>query len=221
MRSFLTLVICAAASVAMLGQSKSDSARADGRRIMQMPQTPLAQLVRPGEEDLTVVISADPPLTISPPQNVPMSAWLTQRAAGIVVAQITQVSPVLTSRGDWIRSTVEASIIDVVKTSNQWTPRHGDTFSFDQDGGVALIDGTRVHAVVPWTKPFEPGKQYLLFVQVDPSNKRIVVAPSSAYDLSAARPVRLAGRAPSHDDIEATETVEALGRVRTTAASAR
>lgn len=184
-----------------------------------MPQTPLAQLVRPGEEDLTVVVSADPPLEVGPPQNVSMSTWVTQLAAGVVVAQIIQVSPHLTSRGDWIRSTVEASIIDVIKTSKQWTPRYGDMFSFDQDGGVALIDGTRVHAVIPWTKPFESGKQYLLFVQVDPANKRTMVSPAWAYELSEARPARLAGHAPGPDDIEATDTVEALARVRATAAS--
>jgi hypothetical protein len=214
MKRFIMFVICLSASTGIVGQSRSNSPRPDARRVVQMPRTPLIQLVRPGEEDLTVVRSADPPLEVGPPKDTAMSTWLTTRAAGVVVAQIIQVSPEMTRNADWINSTVEASIIDVIKTSAQWAPKHGDTFSFGQDGGIAVIAGTRVHAVVPWARPFETGKQYLLFVQVDPSNNSVVVSPGFAYDIGGTRPVRLADHVRARDDIESTNSVQALNRVR-------
>ena len=39
----------------------------------------------------------------------------------------------------------------------------GDRLLFDDDGGTATVRGVTVDAVIPWERPFESGKRYLIF----------------------------------------------------------
>jgi hypothetical protein len=204
------------------GQSKPDSVAApQAREVPLSPGTPLFERIQPGEDTLIVRSTRNRPLEVLPPPNTSMFEWSAANASSVVVVEIIDSSPVLAKAGGWITSTIEASIIDVLKESNTRSLRAGGVFSFEQDGGEALVSGTRVRAILPWAKPFEVGHRYLLFVSVDPATKAVLVSPLAAYDISGERPVRLAPSKSGRDDIEATETVEALGRVRATAASAR
>jgi hypothetical protein len=191
------------------------------REVPLSPGTPLIEQIRNGEDTLIVRSTRSRPLEVLPPPNTSLFDWSTANASSVVVAEIIGRSPVLTKAGDWITSTIEASILEVLKESSTWSARAGGTFSFEQDGGEALVGGTRVRAILPWAKPFEVGHRYLLFVSVHPATKAVLVSPFGAYDISGQRPVRLGPSTSAPNEIETTDPVEALARVRAIAASAR
>lgn len=218
----VTVAVCCLSVFPVAGQSNPRSAAGpQAREVPLSPGTPLRERIQPGEDALIIRSTRSRPLEVLPPSGTSMFEWSTANASAVVVADIIDSSPVLAKAGDWITSTIEASIIEVLKPSNIWSPAAGGTFSFEQDGGEALVEGTRVRAILPWAKPFEVGHRYLLFVTVDPATKAALVTPLASYDIGGQRPLRLASSKSSRDDIEATETVEALGRVRAAAASLR
>jgi hypothetical protein len=141
--------------------------------------------------------------------------WFSKIAHAIVVADVLAVDPKLTESEDWITSRVTASVIEVFKTSVAWNPRAGDEFSFTQEGGELLIGvGTHVIAVLPWGKPVQPGKRYLIFASVDPETKRVIQGPTSTYEMSGSRLIRLAPSGDGPDDIEKGSEANVLKEVR-------
>jgi hypothetical protein len=216
-----TVGVCVLGVFPVIGQSNPSPADPQAREVLLSPGTALSERILPGEDTLIVRSTRSLPLEVLPRPGTSQFDWSTAGASAVVVVEIIGSSPVLTDAADWITSTIEASIVEVLKESAAWPVRPGETFTFEQDGGEASIGGTRVRAILPCAKPFEVGRRYLVFVSVDPATNAVVVGPFSSYDVSGEFPVRLAPGVAGRNDIEATETVEALNRVRAAAASER
>jgi len=182
----------------------------------------LADLIRPGEPALIVESGQDRPLEVLPGPEMSTMQWFSKIAHAIVVADVLAVDPKLTESEDWITSRVTASVIEVFKTSAAWNPRAGDEFSFTQDGGELLIGaGTHVTAVIPWAKPVQAGKRYLIFASVDPETKRVIVGPTSTYEIRDSRLIRLAPSGYGPDDIEKDSEANVRKEIREAVAALR
>jgi len=185
------------------------------RKVQRSPGKPVSELVQPHEDTILLMDTTSRPLEVLSPANVSIIDWKSQGADAIMVAEVHSVDAKLSQSQDWITSTITGSIVEVLKKPRWWNALPGDQLSFNWDGGEILIGGTRVIAVVPWSKPFEQGKRYLMFFGADPSNKTVITGPTAAYEMTEVRGFRrLAQNLSGDEEIEKLSPEAVLIRIR-------
>src|SRR5205814_1995700 len=109
MKHFLTITCVMPAIAALVTvQLTAQSHAANARRVPRSVGTPIAEMIRPGEEALIVEATRSRPLEVLPPPNVSAIAWKTRNAAAVLIAQIEGGSADVTEGRDWITSTFQA-----------------------------------------------------------------------------------------------------------------
>lgn len=181
------LVVVALATSTLIAQRQTV-----GRQIRMIPGTHLREALRPEDKSLVVIYPGDPPLEVTVPQDVSLTKWLFEVADGVVRARVDRRQGRLTSIGDWVQSTVTATVIEVFKAPRGANLRANSTFTFIEEGGEVRIDGVRIAAILPWARGFEISQTYLMALAIDPDSGRIVVGPTATYELKNARFERLA-----------------------------
>ena len=129
------------------------------RQITLKKGEPIEERILPTDQQLLVVADTDPPLEVSPPDGTTEVQWLTQLSPIVAIIEVKQLKPWLTEDRDWIKSTVTAEVIEVIKGDLTT----GQTVTFDVDGGEMMIKGTKVRGEVSWKKSFRKNAQYLVF----------------------------------------------------------
>ena len=146
-------------------------------RAISQKDRPLEQLIRPGQRLLVVEKDQSPPLTIQPPSpTTGQLEWFAKRTPLVLVIRVHSVVPKLTPTGDWIQSTVHATVEKALKSTSE-VVSPGQAFRFSQDGGEMIIRGTTVRAVLPYANLFEAGQRYLVFTEPSKGNDTYLIEP--------------------------------------------
>lgn len=131
--------------------------RTDGRT--------LGELARPGETRLEVVDRSFPPFAVGAEDPTIELTAHTRRADAVVVANVVEVYSRLTQRDEWLESTLEIEIEEVLK--NAAKPNEliaGQRLSLRSEGGEISHNGTTIVARPNWARVPEKGKRYLYFL---------------------------------------------------------
>ena len=141
----------------------------------------LEDLVKSRRKNEPVTIQKDqsPPSGIEPSPGVGVLEWWTSLAPLVFIVKVDRMQPALTANGDWIETTVTASVEEVIKKPADEPLALHDRVEFVQDGGELIITGVPVRAVLPWAAHFEHGQRYLLFTYKPTGNKFFVSAQST------------------------------------------
>src|SRR6266550_5735000 len=132
---------------------------------------------------LIVVDTADQPLRVGPDAGTALTEWLAIGADAALVVEVQDVESAVTAAQDWIKSRITVLVIDVLKGTSQRRFAIGSTFTFDQNGGEAVLEGRRVIAQTPGLqRPFKPGKRYLIFLAIG-NGGTILIGPETSYEL--------------------------------------
>jgi len=169
---------------------------------------PLADQLRPGDKHVAILINADTPLWMAPPDGVSWERFRAEISDFVIVARADAVTgrlvysadvapaaanpgersvPATEDRANWIVSSVLLHVERVIKGPPALAS--GDRLLLDDNGGTAMVRGVTVDAVIPWERPLEAGKRYLLFGSIHSGNRRSKVAvyeePSPGARLSS------------------------------------
>lgn len=179
--------------------------------------SPLADLIPPGQKEITVQKDQSPPGIVQPPAGMGQLEWMTSVSNAVFVIRVSGLSPRLTPQRDWITTTVAAEIESIIKISAAADVRIGSAISFEQDGGDLAINGTSVHARLHWTDPFNTGKRYLIFA--GRSGDTWQVSSAVAYEIDSDDRLAPLGRgdAPVTQGARSERAVQlstALARIR-------
>lgn len=185
--------------------------------VLSRPGTPLASLIKPGQTTLIVEKDQSPPLIVEPPAGVGQLEWLTSLSPVVLLIRVERIVPQLTPTADWIKSTVHASVEQILKSAPvTMSPDH--PIRFVQDGGEMQLSGARVRALLSWADSFQVGQRYLVFADPtqDPDLYQVVSAVSYRIDPAGETLVPLArrGQSTSERDVSLNAAVE---RVKTAA----
>jgi hypothetical protein len=184
------------------------------RRVRERPGTPIASIVRAGEEGLVIESVQDPPDEVQLGAGVPRTEFMTKRSRAILVVDVVSIDGQVTARQDWISSHVTASLVDIMKAPNEWSRKIGDLVTFEQEGGEAVVAGTKVQALLMWARPVEVGKRYLIFGTPLARTNGVQTGPSGIYEMTDSGGFRRLARPRGPDDIETSEQAVVLIRIR-------
>lgn len=204
-------VLCGGMFVAMLA---STVAAQEPRRV-RTSGAPLVELVKPNESTLIVESRRSPPLEVLPPAGTSALDWMFQISEVVLVVSVDDTRSQITASEDWITSTVQASVIEVLKAPGRLSLKASDQVSFEEDGGEAVVGGVLITAVVPWAKHVATGTRYLLFAGVNKKTGALVVDPAGLYEIpeGSGKLQRLA-RVQGPNDIEQESADDVLTRAR-------
>lgn len=192
-------------------------AQAPSSQVRQVPMSGklLQEVVLPGEKAVVVVSKRSRPHEVLPPKNTPAVDWMTRISDSVFVVFVQAIEPKLTHDETWITSRVTLSVAEVLKDSPVRPIRPGESVSFEQDGGTLAIDGTMVSAVVPWARPVQESRKYLVFAAVDKSTKELIFDNASSYEITPTGRLRkLLTAGPHPDQLEKATEEEVLARIR-------
>jgi hypothetical protein len=104
-------------------------------------------------------------------------------AAGVVLRVMIRGSQTsLTANGTSMVTDYWAAVIDVVKRPSDSRVNSRDTITIRRLGGVIDIEGFTVSSHENGFPPFETGKEYVLFLKVQPDQPfELVAGPQSAF----------------------------------------
>jgi hypothetical protein len=89
-----------------------------------------------------------------------------------------------------------------------------ESLTFEEDGGVVQIGQTQVRAVLPWSRPLEIGRRYLVFAAIA-SDGRLIVGPPGIYEFTNQTLSRLMPTDPGEpNDIQGLFAHEVLTRIQ-------
>jgi hypothetical protein len=186
MKRLVSFIIAATVSSALAGlhAQKQSPPSLETPRASHRKDLPLARLIQPGQRLLVVEKDQAPPHVVQPyPATLGFLEWLTQVSPLVLVIRVDNSVPALTSQGDWIKSTVHATIEQSLKsTSAMASP--GESVKFTQDGGEMIISGTTVRAVLPYADGFEPHQRYLVFATPLDRPTDYLIEPSTSFHLA-------------------------------------
>lgn len=156
------------------------------RSIRRVGGAPLASLLRDSDRVLTVVAQSEFGLEVPPPEGTTLAEWKTLFSDVVAVVDVTERTSKVSDEGDWITSTVTATLVDVLKQPQKTALHAGERVSFPQSGGEIQLDGKIVRAVFSHSQPLLPGHRYLLFVLLN-DDGRWNAGPSEAYEIEEGR----------------------------------
>lgn len=101
---------------------------------------------------------------IAPPESLDETICGTTRISDVVaIVHVTDRQSRLSLGQDWIRSTVTARVLRVLK-DDQSRLSDGDTIAFEEEGGEMMIGGRRVFTVDRFSLPTQVDQEYLVFL---------------------------------------------------------
>ena len=188
---------------------------AQGRATHQKGH-PLERLITAGQTDLVVQKDQSPPNVMQPPPGTKPLEWAAKQFPLVLVIRVESVVPKLMSDGDWIQSSVHATVEQTIKSASM-TISPGQALKFTQDGGETVIRGTRVRAVLPYAELFEARQRYLVFVDPTDEIDTVLVEPLLSF-LVAGPESRLLplGHEGSAASERGVTLAAALARIKTT-----
>jgi hypothetical protein len=142
------------------------------RKIVRMPNTPLASQLRSDDEIVEVNESMIPALTVMEPSTItPEEAleYATSSSDGIVVIDVESMEGRLVENDSWINTLTIGQVVDVIKPFSQMTVQAGQPLTVTQNGGVMKIQGKTVRTG-DWgqVKDFVRGHRYLILLMFHP-----------------------------------------------------
>jgi len=171
--------------------------------------------VRATDRTLMVSDNRDGPLMVFPAPGTSTIDWLVSASDAALMLHVTRKIGRITARGDWVESTIEAKVTEVLKGSPYRKLIPGDSLTFQEDGGEVLINGTRVVASVPSARAIIRGEDYLLFVNIDRARRDIIAGPESTYQVVGSRLSRMKTfEMVLDDDIEVLPLTEVKERIK-------
>jgi hypothetical protein len=180
MRHVAFLIVASALAVVIVAaQAGQASSTQSPYRAMHRKDHPLAELIKPGTDALTVEKDQFPPMLIDPPKGVSELEWLTKIAPAAAIVTVDAVSSHLTPTKDWIESEVHGTVDQLLKYDPSLTQGHAMTFA--EDGGQMTINGTKVTAVLYYADGFQPHRRYLVFPSPTATTDTVIVNPMVSY----------------------------------------
>ena len=157
--------------------------KASARQVSQQRGVPIISLLRPGETQLTIVSAQrDPPLLVLPPPGTSLAAWLTLGSEVVMKARVESRLSMLSPDKDWIDTSVQIKILQVLKSTDRRSFYEGQEVSFMERGGSLEVEGRQIDAIVRWASRFEIGKEYLIFAGLNSAND-LVTGAGSSYEI--------------------------------------
>jgi hypothetical protein len=163
-------------------EQTQDPLKPSARQVHQQRGVPIKSLLRPGDTQLTIVFARFPPLLVEPPPGTSKAAWKTRRADAVIIGRVESRLSKLTPDEDWIDTSVQLKILQILKSTGPRPFNVGQEVSFIEKGGSLNIEGRQIDAIVEWASRFEVGKEYLIFTDVN-SNNELVFGVASAYEI--------------------------------------
>jgi hypothetical protein len=202
----------------VLAAVQSRGTGSQDQTIRSRKGTPLQALIPSGVTTVTIEKDQTPSLSVDPPPGMNQLEWITSLSPFVFVLRVESVMPQLTPDGDWITSTVNARIEDVLRSPVNQPHLAGDTIEFIQEGGDMTIAGTVVHAVVSWTYAFQASERYLVFAKLT-SSSQWIVSDSDSYKITSLGRIVSLGRESSKATTAARSEsnvalAEAIARIR-------
>jgi hypothetical protein len=155
----------------------------------------IAAQLRPGDTEVIVTSIASPPLSVAPLPGVDPVEWLTSLSDVVIRVRSVGRTAALTTRGDWILSTVNTEIAEVLKNHARFELTVGSEWPMVLGGGQVNINGVAVRASVPWAREAHAGRTYLVFASVDEAGQ-LVTSPGSIFEETADDTVSLQTQGP-------------------------
>lgn len=110
------------------------------RRVHQQRGVPIKSLLRPGETQLTIVFARFPPLLVEPLPGTSKAAWKTRRADAVIIGRVKSRLSKLTPDEDWIDTSVQLKILQILKSTGHRSFNVGQEVSFIEKGGSLNIE---------------------------------------------------------------------------------
>lgn len=205
-----------------LGHSQASPSPSETKQSYEprfRPGVPILSQVRPDERVVEILKDAPPDVGITPDAEGEIEA-LTRMADAVAIVRVvdkrsaftTQNSPPYRVPGDWISSTVTATVMTVLKDPGTHLAV-GGSVSFPEDGGELVVDDRRVLARNSYELPTRSGDTYLIFFWLNEDALQSL-GPSWTFRLDGQKLQRL--RTDVHPEWELdTKTLEwAESRVR-------
>lgn len=134
------------------------------RRPALRPGESVRSVIRPDDTEIELVQVSSGPLAGVPVDAVVAMNQLVDAATAVVVVRAERVDGRLTAREDWVESTVEVDVVEVLKDNSTKQLKPGSRILLAVDGGEVLVDGKTVRALMENRRAFSPGRSYLFFL---------------------------------------------------------
>jgi hypothetical protein len=162
---------------------------------------PITSLLRPEDTQLIIVSARmNPPLSAEPPRGTSTAAWKTRLSKGVIIARVESRLSELTPDKDWIETSVQIKVLQVLKPAGLQSFNVGQELSFIEQGGSLNLEGRQIKAIVRWASEFEVGKEYLIFARALPNNE-LAIGPTFAYEILPGSSLRSLNKARPSDGI--------------------
>jgi hypothetical protein len=142
--------------------------------VPRRSNTPLTQLIRPGQKELIVERDDGQPLAGRPPAGISQLDWLTSVASYVFIIQVHRLQPRLVDQESWLETTVTAQVEAVVKDVPANPVDVKQPLQFEHDGGVLVAHGVADNCASAWA--LQECARRILALSEDPPN---VVAPKT------------------------------------------
>ena len=192
-------------AILIVGAVTLAAAQSPVRKIERRTGTPIAELIRNGEPAIELLPAAAPPLIVDIPSSGSLVETRLKESDVVLLVRLEGRRSRLSERSDWVESDLDARVVEVYKAPAAARLKPGAKLGFVEEGGEIDVKGTKVRANVPWFRPFEQGRTYLMMLGIDPTNGRIVLEADGVYELADGRFSRLSkprAQSQSADEIE-------------------
>jgi hypothetical protein len=138
--------------------------------VPRRSNTPLTQLIKPGQKELIVERDDGQPLAGRPPAGMSQLEWLTSVASYVFIIRVNRLEPRLVDNESWLETTATAQVEAVLKDVPARPVDVKQPLRFDHDGGVLVAYGATIRAELAWVDQFEEGGRYLCS-RIEPSRR--------------------------------------------------
>jgi hypothetical protein len=152
--------------------------------------------IRSGDKIVVVVASGTRPLMVLPPSGENPVDFYAGLADVVLHIRVVDRASRITEVGDWVKTRVSATILEVLKADARLKLNSGEPWTFAEEGGEVIVDAVTVRGTVPWARPSEIGSEYVVFAKVSDDGS-VRVGPSTTYKVSADGLVSLVPGAPA------------------------
>lgn len=123
--------------------------------------------IDPNASAVTILQKGAEGLVVAPPDDMSVEEFMTREHDAVALVKIVRKDGYLTPAADWIKSTVTAQVLDVLKPDPRGSLAPDKLIAFPEHGGDVQIGATHVSAVRMWAEPLQTGAIYLVFFQQD------------------------------------------------------
>lgn len=159
------------------------------RKVHRRTGVPITSLLRSSEKRLTVLLNKSPSIPAEPPDGMSQAEWLTQGADVVMRARIESTEATLTPDQDWIKTSIHAKVLQVLKSTGPRSFFEGQEISFLEEGGDLDLGGRQIEATVEWADRFQVGREYLIFAVINSANE-LLVSAGSTYEIVSGKALR-------------------------------